>query len=325
MDKLLSIVIPTYNRAAGLDRQLEWLAQEIQGYEQDCEIFISDNCSTDETAEVIQKWQSAFNQITCRLNRNDKNILCIPNVELCLNAARGQFVWTVGDHDPVKPGTLAIVLRYLKQNPDLTLLYLNFYGRDEKTGEKVGVGGIESGNWFDSDFAARCSDGRKIFEHSLNVDFGAIIFLTATIYRTQYVQESTRLWPGAVNNWGGQGFWTGYCATKGKVMITHEPYLECMLGSSYWLQERGIWLKVIHHEIPEVLLQLQEKAGYSKAACRAMLLHHYRKNNINKVNHIDHLKAFRRWPLFVLRSWITLLSPPKSSAQDDDRVYAIPE
>ncbi len=49
MHKLLTIAIPTYNRAELLDKQLAWLAQAIQGFESDCEIFVSDNCSTDHT------------------------------------------------------------------------------------------------------------------------------------------------------------------------------------------------------------------------------------------------------------------------------------
>ena len=49
MSKLLTISIPTYNRAQALDRQLMWLATEILGHEDDCEIIISDDCSTDNT------------------------------------------------------------------------------------------------------------------------------------------------------------------------------------------------------------------------------------------------------------------------------------
>ena len=45
MSKLLTISIPTYNRAQMLDRQLKWLASEVLGNEGDCEIIISDNCS----------------------------------------------------------------------------------------------------------------------------------------------------------------------------------------------------------------------------------------------------------------------------------------
>ena len=44
MQKLLTIAIPTYNRAALLDKQLAWLATAIKGFESECEIIISDNC-----------------------------------------------------------------------------------------------------------------------------------------------------------------------------------------------------------------------------------------------------------------------------------------
>ena len=43
MNKLLTLAIPTYNRAELLDKQLTWLAQAIIGIESDCEIFVSDN------------------------------------------------------------------------------------------------------------------------------------------------------------------------------------------------------------------------------------------------------------------------------------------
>ena len=55
MNKLLTIAIPTYNRAALLDKQLAWLAIAIKGFESECEIIISDNCSTDNTPGVVKK------------------------------------------------------------------------------------------------------------------------------------------------------------------------------------------------------------------------------------------------------------------------------
>jgi abequosyltransferase len=42
MNKLLSIVIPTFNRAHLLEQQLAWLSTVIQGFESECEIIISD-------------------------------------------------------------------------------------------------------------------------------------------------------------------------------------------------------------------------------------------------------------------------------------------
>jgi len=60
VNKLLTIAIPTFNRATLLDRQIAWLAKIIKEFESECEIFISDNCSIDNTQDVIKKWQKIF-------------------------------------------------------------------------------------------------------------------------------------------------------------------------------------------------------------------------------------------------------------------------
>ena len=57
MNALLTIAVPTYNRAELLNKQLAWLAKSIKGYESECEIIISDNCSEDNTQEIVKKWQ----------------------------------------------------------------------------------------------------------------------------------------------------------------------------------------------------------------------------------------------------------------------------
>jgi glycosyltransferase involved in cell wall biosynthesis len=274
MNKLLSIVIPTYNRASELDRQLAWLLNEIQGVEQQCEIFISDNCSTDRTPEIVQKWQALFTNISFRTHRNPENIFGVPNLALCIQAAEGEFVWTIGDDDHIKPGTLSHVLNLLKQNPDLATLYLNFNGYDERTSEAV-----NGEHWLDANFAATCKSSQTIFEHCIEQCFGSVIFLTATIYRTQFAHEALRLWPESINNWGGQGFWTGFCATQGQVMITPDNYVECKVGVSHWQQEGQGWLKIGLHDIPEVFRMLQKRAGYSRQFCQRMVLKNYKDHS----------------------------------------------
>jgi glycosyltransferase involved in cell wall biosynthesis len=307
MNKLLSIVIPTYNRASELDRQLDWLFHEIQGVEHQCEIFISDNGSTDRTPEIVQKWQAVFTDVSFRTNRNLENILGLPNLALCVQAAQGKFVWTVGDDDRIKLGTLSHVLNLLKQNPDLAMLYLNFNGYDERTDEAVNVDGRPDDHWLDASFAATCKNGQTVFEHCIEQSFGAVIFLTATIYRTQFVQEALRRWPESINNWGGQGFWTGFCASRGEVMITPDNYVECKIGVSHWQQEGPSWAKINHRDIPEVFLMLQERAGYSRQFCRRMVLKNYQGNGI-KITHINtHLRTLKKWPKVAASSALLLL------------------
>jgi hypothetical protein len=297
MSKLLSIVIPTYNRASELNQQLAWLFEEIQGFEQDCEIIVSDNCSTDATPSVIQKWQAIFTHVPFQASRHPQNIFGVPNVAFCLQAAQGKFVWTIADDDPIKPGTLSDVLGLLKHNPDLALLYLNFTAYDIPTKAVVRVPDRPDDRWMDADFAATCANGQAVFEHCMQQSFGAVIFMTATIYRTQWVQESLQRWPESIDNWGGQGFWTGFCATKGRVMVTSDVYVTCKIGVSHWQEEGSGWFKTFYRDVPEVFLMLQERAGYSREFCRKMVVQNYEKTCGFRATDVKtHLRMLTKWP-----------------------------
>lgn len=58
---LLSICIPTYNRAKTLDKTLLTLTgQDFFNVSDDVEIVISDNCSTDDTGEICKNTQNFF-------------------------------------------------------------------------------------------------------------------------------------------------------------------------------------------------------------------------------------------------------------------------
>jgi glycosyltransferase involved in cell wall biosynthesis len=53
--QLLSIIIPAYNAASTLDQQLE--ALKAQSYQGQWEIVVVDNCSTDQTVQVVHHYQ----------------------------------------------------------------------------------------------------------------------------------------------------------------------------------------------------------------------------------------------------------------------------
>ena len=59
MNKLLSICIPTYNRAQFLPALLESIITQINGHEDKVEIIVSDNASTDNTKQITQNDKSA--------------------------------------------------------------------------------------------------------------------------------------------------------------------------------------------------------------------------------------------------------------------------
>ncbi len=295
MTKLLTIAIPTYNRANSLDQQLKWVAEAIQDYSSECEILVSDNCSTDHTQEIIQKWQQILSHITFRNNRNSENLGVIKNITYCLNATTTKYVWTIGDDDPIQHRAIPYILNKVKEHENLPLLLLNFSGRNKTTGEAVHPPTIVGNRWFDIDSEDGHGHGKAIFEHSLKKSVGAVIFLSSTIFRTDVVQKAVRLWPEGINNWIYFGYLVGYAAAQGNIIVTKDIYLECIVGVSYWQTEPQAALLMQYKHMPEMILKL-EKHGYSKHFCHQMLLHNSREVNLKVF-----LGALRRWPISAVK------------------------
>ncbi|OUL30037.1 glycosyltransferase family 2 protein [Nostoc sp. 106C] len=310
MNKLLTIAIPTYNRAELLDKQLTWLSQAITGFESECEILVSDNCSTDKTQDVIKKWQDILSNITFKSNRNLENLGVMKNILYCLNSATTKYVWTIGDDDPIQERSIVYVINKLKQYEDLSLIFLNFSGRNKITGEPVHPPTIVGNRWFDADSEDACDNGKAIFEHCFSKSVGAVIFLTATVYRTDLIKRALQIWPDAANNWISLAYLAGYCAANGSVIVTKETFLECIVGVSYWQKEPRSALLMQYKHIPEVILKL-EQSGYSKQFCRRMLL-----QNGKEVSFKVFLGALRRWPVSAIKTVIPFLALIGLSAFD---------
>lgn len=85
---IISICIPTYNRADALEQSLEQYVR-CNGFDDSVEIVISDNASTDRTQEVAEKFASQFNNI--KYFQNKENIRD-SNFEIALKRGTGKYL-----------------------------------------------------------------------------------------------------------------------------------------------------------------------------------------------------------------------------------------
>lgn len=108
---LLSITIPTWNRAAFLALNLERLAQEGRSFWGLTEVLVSDNASTDDTPQVVAK--AIAGGMPIRYVRNTENIGSDANIAQCFNLAQGKFVLILGDDDLFVDGALQLLLERL--------------------------------------------------------------------------------------------------------------------------------------------------------------------------------------------------------------------
>ena len=120
---LLSIGIPTFNRAELLQSALYSLAPQIKEFQGEVELIVSDNNSQDNTADVV-KWAQQFGPI--RYNQNDENIGAGKNfVFLATQLAKGEYIWLLGDDDFVRPGGVKRILEVIKEHPDVEYINVN--------------------------------------------------------------------------------------------------------------------------------------------------------------------------------------------------------
>lgn len=116
--KILTIAIPTYNRAEILEQQLEKLLLLI---DENCTILISDNASSDETENIVKAFLARSDQIT--YNRNPINLGFDANILKCIELSKTEFVWTLSDDDEIIENSIKDVIScILTTNPNVICL-----------------------------------------------------------------------------------------------------------------------------------------------------------------------------------------------------------
>lgn len=117
---LLTILIPTYNRASDLDYNLNLLEQFIvnESLANHVCVLISNNCSSDDTKNVVSNHVSN-NKIHINYYEQITNIGLEQNALFVLKKAETEYVMFLGDDDYVQEGYLSRVVLELKQHPAL--------------------------------------------------------------------------------------------------------------------------------------------------------------------------------------------------------------
>lgn len=161
---LLSITIPTWNRASFLEGTLAQLHHELQNVPAGgVEILVSDNCSQDNTQAVVE--QALQSGLPLTYIRNSENIGSDANIAQCFNLAQGTYVLILGDDDLLVDGSLELLLGRLASN-QYGVVCLRPYG-------------------FESDFRKECpgvGGAEKVFENSGNflAEIGSLITLISS-------------------------------------------------------------------------------------------------------------------------------------------------
>jgi abequosyltransferase len=120
----LSIAIPTYNGSRYIREALDSIISQLGDIDEEVEIVISDNASTDETPEIIREYQKKYPLV--RYFRNDENLGADRNFDLAVRRTEGEFVWLFSDDDRIRDGGIRKVVEVITKYHSVAAIFVNF-------------------------------------------------------------------------------------------------------------------------------------------------------------------------------------------------------
>lgn len=125
-NKLLSILIPTRNRAKNLDNTIRRIVRAIE-YANCCDkidVVVVNNFSSDNTSEVVKKWSSKFNFIKY-YNHKKPAKSAEESLFHATQFVESDYIWCFGDDDYIKITAFDVIIKIIEDNENIDFYLLN--------------------------------------------------------------------------------------------------------------------------------------------------------------------------------------------------------
>jgi len=195
---VLSISIPTFNRAEWLRLCLSRLIPQLEGFYGEVEVTVYDNASPDNTGEVVKAFLTKNVPLT--YIRNSENIGSDKNIAQCFNKAIGKYVLILGDDDVVLDGSLKKIIEALKDiRYNHGAIFMRAYGYDNNYVTEMPYQFFHKSKVYSNsnEFMSRCSSGMAfisslIINKSLIPNVDTNDFIGTALVQTYIFYEAVR-------------------------------------------------------------------------------------------------------------------------------------
>ncbi|WP_373073757.1 glycosyltransferase family 2 protein [Sulfurimonas sp.] len=198
---LVSIAMCTYNGEKYIKEQIDSILEQTY---KDFELIITDDCSSDNTINIIKEYQKIDDRI--KLYENEKNLGFIKNFEKAISLCSGDYIALADQDDSWKKNKLEVFINEIGEN---ILVYSDAILMDEnssliKNGKELvrPENNLVSGNNNKAFLLTNCVSGntimfrKELVEHILpipeNISFHDIwiAFVATSISSIVYTEES---------------------------------------------------------------------------------------------------------------------------------------
>ena len=124
---LVSVIVPNYNHAAFLDERIGSIVNQTYA---NIEVLLMDDCSPDNSREVLQRWAQKDERITTLFNETNSGSP-FAQWEKGANWAQGKYLWIAESDDYAAEDMLALHVHALESNDLAVLAYSHSHMVDE--------------------------------------------------------------------------------------------------------------------------------------------------------------------------------------------------
>lgn len=163
--KLVSICVPTYNRADDLDRCLGSILSQVDELKDFVEVYVSNNASTDNTKDIIDKYVREGYPLN--VLESSVNVGLDRNLQISYEAARTPYIWIFGDDDYLMPGMMKPIVDILRSG-SYGIVYL-------------------PSRWYQGDFKINNTEYTQFEKFSYTIILDTINYLSRTHYWITFI------------------------------------------------------------------------------------------------------------------------------------------
>ena len=179
-----SIILPNYNHARFLPRRIESILDQSFA---DFELIILDDCSTDNSKEIIESYKQKDKRITTHYNAENSGSP-FRQWKKGIDMASGEFIWIAESDDYAGPELLERLLEALKANPSAGVAYCqsNFVNSDDVIiGNHIENLKVLHPTLWESDF---CMPGKEVLARFMPV-INVIPNIGAAVFRKESIKD----------------------------------------------------------------------------------------------------------------------------------------
>ena len=237
-EPLVSIAVPTYNRVEELKKVLDCFCNQTY---RNIEIIVSDNCSTDNTPEMMSEYIKSDSRI--KYFRQIENIGMKRNGDFLFSNVSGELFFLASDDDWWDNNFVFELVNLLKENKDAVCAFSDFQEVDIN-GKKIDSYPFHYPLLKEFDDVNQVDRLKKFILQKEN--HGKANMHRSLCYRKLFIESVESLYKlGLAECWGFDQLLAFMLLVKGRLVVSDKLMFKCTVGNQKYYKDPRSKLKYL--------------------------------------------------------------------------------